>query len=206
MLRSLFARTLRGDSADASHAVPGDTARIARGYCATCCLIFDKGMVSNQNERLSIPESRNKWRSAERLKTHALMRKFRRTEREFETGSATERVGSGMNGRRRSGARFQKRPLSAPPYRYMRGDLSARFVRHEQSRAVKAPDNRSDGNALGIIMPVLQLLFLEPLDLLVLALGDGGQRENLRPVDLMLVGDFAGAMSGGQFEHLVSDV
>lgn len=37
-------------------------------------------------------------------------------------------------------------------------------------------------------MPVLQLLFLEPLDLLVLALGDGGQRENLRPVDLMLVG------------------
>jgi hypothetical protein len=71
--------------------------------------------------------------------------------------------------------------------------LSGRFVRHEQSRAVKAPDNNSDGNP-GIIMPVLQLLFLESLDLLVLALGDGGQRENLPPVDLMLVGDFAGAM------------
>ena len=45
-------------------------------------------------------------------------------------------------------------------------------------------------------MPVLQLLFLESLYLLLLALGDGGQRENLPPVDLMLVGDFVGAMGG----------
>ncbi len=36
---------------------------------------------------------------------------------------------------------------------------------------------------------MLQLLFLESLDLLVLALGDGGQRENLRPVDLMCIAD-----------------
>lgn len=34
----------------------------------------------------------------------------------------------------------QNRPLSASPHRFQqRGDLSARFVRHEQSRAVKAP-------------------------------------------------------------------
>src|SRR5205807_928396 len=44
-----------------------------------------------------------------------------------------------MNGRRRSVAWFQERPLSAPPYRCVRGDLSGRFLRHEESRAVKAP-------------------------------------------------------------------
>jgi hypothetical protein len=31
------------------------------------------GMVSNQNERLSVPESRQRFRSAERLKIYALM-------------------------------------------------------------------------------------------------------------------------------------
>ena len=44
-----------------------------------------------------------------------------------------------MNGRRRSGAWFQERSLSARPYRCVRGDLSGRFLRHEESRAVKAP-------------------------------------------------------------------
>src|SRR2546421_10817225 len=44
-----------------------------------------------------------------------------------------------MNGRRWSGAWFQERPLSARPYRCVRGDLSGRFLRHEESRAVKAP-------------------------------------------------------------------
>ena len=32
-----------------------------------------------------------------------------------------------MNGRRRSGAWFQERPLSAPPSRCVQGDLSGRF-------------------------------------------------------------------------------
>jgi len=35
------------------------------------------------------------------------------SEQRFETGSETERVGSGMNGRKRSGAWFRERPLSA---------------------------------------------------------------------------------------------
>jgi hypothetical protein len=45
-----------------------------------------------------------------------------------ETGSETARVGSELNGRRRSGAWFQERPLSALPYRFMWcGDLSGWF-------------------------------------------------------------------------------
>ena len=39
------------------------------------------------------------------------------------TGSGTEQVGSGMNGRPRSGAWFQKRPLSATPYRLLKAAL-----------------------------------------------------------------------------------
>jgi hypothetical protein len=35
------------------------------------------------------------------------------------------------------------------------------------------------------------LLFLKPPDFLVLAFGDGGQRQNFRPVDLMLVVNFS---------------
>jgi hypothetical protein len=38
---------------------------------------------------------------------------------------------------------------------------------------------------------LFQLLFLKSPDLLVLAFGDGGQRENFRPVDLMLADVFA---------------
>ena len=107
-----------------------------------------------------------------------------------------------MNGRRRSGARFQERPLSAPPHRCFRGDLSARFVRHEQSRAVKAPGIISDGNALRFFTALFQLLFLKSPDLFVLAFGDGRQREHVRPVELILAADFPGAMVGRQFQHL----
>ncbi len=45
---------LRGHSLTASQVISVDTARIARGCCAAGGLIFDKGMVSNQNDRLSI--------------------------------------------------------------------------------------------------------------------------------------------------------
>jgi hypothetical protein len=75
-------------------------------------------------------------------------------------------------------------------------------VRHEQSRAVKAPGIISDGNALRFFIALLQLLFLKSPDLLVLAFGDGGQREHIRPVEPMLAGDFQGAMVGRQFQHL----
>jgi hypothetical protein len=64
------------------------------------------GMVSNQNTGFPIPESRQKFSSFERIKIacgcaddHALTGRS-------ETGSETEQVGSGMNGRRRSCARF----------------------------------------------------------------------------------------------------
>ena len=42
----------------ASRAISLDTARIAYGCCATGCVILNKGMVSNQDQRLSIGESR----------------------------------------------------------------------------------------------------------------------------------------------------
>ncbi len=85
-------------------------------------------------------------------------------------------------------------------------DLSGRFLRHEQSRAVKAPDIISDGNALRSFVALFQLLFLKSPDLLVLAFGDGGQREYVRPVKLMLAGDFPGAMVGRQFQYLVGNL
>ena len=82
------------------------------------------------------------------------------------------------------------------------GDLSGRFLRNEESRAVKAPAITSDGNAFYFFVALFQLLFLKSPDLLVLAFGDGGQREHIRPVELMLAGDFQGAMVGRQFQHL----
>jgi hypothetical protein len=49
----------------------------------------------------------------------------------------------------------------------------------------------------------LQLLFLKPPDFLVLAFGNGGQRENFPPVDLMLFTDFSCPAIGRQLEHSV---
>jgi hypothetical protein len=40
----------------------------------------------------------------------------------------------------------------------MEGDLSGRFVRHEQSRSVKAPDFTSVGNTHWCFVAIVQLL------------------------------------------------
>ena len=61
------------------------------------------GMVSSKITGFPIPESRPKSRSPERNKWLLIGALNGR----FETGSGTERVGSGLNGRRRSGAWFQ---------------------------------------------------------------------------------------------------
>jgi hypothetical protein len=79
-------------------------------FAATCYVEFGrilsfpiwKGMVSNQNTGFPIPESRQKFRSAERIKLDEDGALNGRS----ETGSETEPVGSEMNGRRRSGVRF----------------------------------------------------------------------------------------------------
>ncbi len=63
---------LRGDSADAAQTISLDIARIARGCCAFCCLIFDKGMVSNQNTGFPISESREELRLVGRVEMAGL--------------------------------------------------------------------------------------------------------------------------------------
>jgi len=50
---------------------------------------------------------------------------------------------------------------------------------------------------------MFQLLFLESSELLVLALGNGVQRENFRPVDLMLGGHSVGTVVGCQLQHMI---
>jgi hypothetical protein len=59
-------------------------------------------MVSNLNTGFPIPESRQPFRSSER---HKILRECADVDAlngRSETGSETEQVGSGMNGRRRS--------------------------------------------------------------------------------------------------------
>ena len=56
-----------------------------------------------KNQGFQVSESRPKSHSAERIKMDDLMDALNGRS---ETGSETEQVGSGMNGRRRSGARF----------------------------------------------------------------------------------------------------
>jgi hypothetical protein len=63
----------------------------------------------------------------------------------------------------------------------------------------------SNGNALGFFIALFQLLFLKPSDFFVPAFGDGGQRQNFRPFDLMLAGNFPGAEVGRQLQHLIAD-
>jgi len=60
------------------------------------------GMVSRKNKGFQISESRQ---NSVRLNVSNWMMRGALNERS-ETGSETEQVGSGMNGRRRSGARF----------------------------------------------------------------------------------------------------
>lgn len=91
---------LRGDSADAAQTISLDIARIARGCCPTCFLIFDKGMVSNQNTGFPIPESRTGY---VRLNVSKFVRgcaDHKALNGRSETGSEMEQVGSEMNGRR----------------------------------------------------------------------------------------------------------
>ena len=75
----------------------------------------------------------------------------------------------------------------------------------QESRPVKAPGITSDGNALACFVALFQLLLPKSPDFLILAFGDGSQRENFRPVDLMLAGKFPGAVVGRQFQCLVGD-
>ena len=71
------------------------------------------GMVSIKMTGFPIPESRSKSRSIERTAMPHLCANSEALNERSETGSETEQVGSGMNGRRRSEARFQERLLSA---------------------------------------------------------------------------------------------
>ena len=64
------------------------------------------GMVSNQNTGFLIQESRQKSRSFERIKFASKCADDQALTGHSETGSETERVGSEVNGRRQSGARF----------------------------------------------------------------------------------------------------
>jgi hypothetical protein len=77
-----------------------------RGNCAAvarlAALFFDKGMVSNQMTGFPIPESRQRFRSTEHLKLLTKCGYYKALDERSETGSETEQVGSGMNGRRRS--------------------------------------------------------------------------------------------------------
>ena len=80
--------------------------RTLRGHCAVvarlAALFFNKGMVSNQNTGFPIPESRQRFRSTEHLKLMRPLANYQALTGRSETGSETEQVGSGMNGRRRS--------------------------------------------------------------------------------------------------------
>ena len=89
-----------GNCSGISGGQPADSRRQRQPYS-------DKGMVSNQNDRLSIPESRKRSRLAERIKIHARMGDYEALNGCSETGSETKQVGSGMNGRQRSGAGFR---------------------------------------------------------------------------------------------------
>lgn len=77
------------------------------------------------------------------------------------------------------------------------GAWSGRFRRcPQESRPVNAPGSPSNGNALGCFAAPFQLLLTKPPYFFVLAFGNGGQRKNLQPVDLVPAGDFSGAVVG----------
>jgi hypothetical protein len=64
-----------------------------------------------------------------------------------------------------------------------------------RARLNKRPLSLQIGSRL--IEAFFQLLCLKPSDFFMLAAGNGGQGENFRPVDLMLAGNFPGALIGG---------
>ena len=128
-------RTPCGNRVDVRRRVGGhcaDITRLAalfliRGWCLTKLNGFQFQKAARNHVRLNVPKLTQGCANAEALNGRS------------ETRSGTEQVGSGMNGRRRRGAWFQERPLSARPSRYVRGDLSGWFLRNEESRPVKAP-------------------------------------------------------------------
>ena len=64
----------------------------------------------------------------------------------------------------------------------------------------------SDWNALRFFVALFQLLLPKANDFRILAFGDGSQRQNLSPVDPVPAGEFPGAVTGRQFQHLVCDL
>jgi hypothetical protein len=61
----------------------------------------------------------------------------------------------------------------------------------------------SSGNSFRLFITLFQLMFLKPPDFLVSAVGNGSQRKDFRPVDLMLTCDVPGAVGARQFQHLI---
>ena len=107
--RRTYHRTLRVRCADTLWKPCGGSPEIRLtlfAHSATCRIILDKGMVSNQNAGFPIPESRADF---VRLNVSKFVRGCaddKALNGRSETGSETERVGSEMNARRRSCARF----------------------------------------------------------------------------------------------------
>ena len=63
---------------------------------------------------------------------------------------------------------------------------------------VKAPIIPSDRNAVRFLAGLRQLLFSKVFDFFLLTFGDVGRGKNVTPLDLMLAGDFPGAVIGCQ--------
>ncbi len=147
-----------------------------RGWCLTTIKAFRFLKAAKDGVRLNVGIG---------LTSGALSGRFEIGKRNRAGRERFERTAAQWNG-------ISKRPLSARTHRF---PLERRFVwpvveARRQAGQSKRRGMASDGDALRFSATLFQLPFPKPFDLLVLALGDCGQRQDVRP------GDFGKLLEG----------